>query len=162
VVSAIEAYGVVALAPPGWDVRIGRRPADAAETTHAVLHAATFALPPDRADYGDGAVELMGPTDVFVALVEFAPAAVGTALFAERGWPRPLAGREFSRASLQHNLAGQAGVQRWFTVGGRPWCLYVVIGSWADRAVLAVRANDLLRGLEVRQASSAATAGGRP
>jgi hypothetical protein len=160
--SAVEAYGVLALAPPGWDVRIGRRPADAAETTHAVLHAATFALPPDRADYGDGAVELMGPADVFVALVEFAPSALGTALFAQRGWPPSLAGRDFSRTSLQHSVAGQAGVQRWFTEGGRPWCLYVVIGSWAERKALAVRANELLRGLDVGPERGPTGGDGRP
>ncbi len=145
----LAAHGIAVTAPAGWDVRIGRRPAEGAETAHAVLHAATFALPPRRADYGDGAVQLMGPRDVFVALVEFAPAVLGTALFATAGWPAPLTGADFSRSSLQRGVAGQAGLQRWFTAAGRPWCLYVVIGGWDGRVVLARRANELLLGLEV-------------
>jgi hypothetical protein len=158
----LDAYGVFVTAPSGWDVGVGRRPSERAETTHAVLHAATFPLPRRRADYGDGAVQLMGQADVFVALVEFAPSALGTALFAERGWPAPLAGRDFSRTSLQLGIAGQAGVQRWFTDGGRPWCLYVVIGSWADRAALAARANGFLRQVKVRQQEASAGPGGGP
>ena len=145
----LDAFGLVVAPPRGWDVRIAKRPAHLGETTHAVLHAATFALPADRADYGDGAVQLMGPGDVFVALVEFAPSALGTALFAAQGWPAPLEGRDFLRTSLQHSMVGQAGVQRWFTEGGRPWSLYAVIGAWADRVRLAAHANTLLRGVEV-------------
>jgi hypothetical protein len=145
----LVAHGLLAASAPGWDVRIGRRGADPGETAHTVLHAATFALPAERADYGDGAVERMGPGDVFVALVEFAPSALGTALFAAQGWPPPLTGADFSRSSVQRPLVGHAGVQRWFSEGGRPWCLYVVIGSWDNRAVLAGRANALLAGLEI-------------
>jgi hypothetical protein len=151
-VSTLDAHGVVVSSPRGWDLRIGRRAADAAETTHTVVHAATFALPAARGDYGDGAVQLMGAQDVFIALVEFAPAALGTALFAAEGRPPPLTGDDFSRASLQHPVAGHAGVQRWFAEGGRPWCLYVVIGRWEDRNALAARANELLAGLGVRAA----------
>jgi hypothetical protein len=148
-VTVVVAHGIAAAPPAGWDVRIARRPASAPETAHAVMHAATFALPPDRGDYGDGAVEHLGPGDVFVALVEFAPSALGTPLFGATGWPAPLAAADFSRSSLQRAIAGQAGVQRWFAAGGRAWCLYVVIGRWEDRAVLAARANDLVAGLEV-------------
>jgi hypothetical protein len=145
----VAAHGVAAAPPRGWDVRIGRRPAAGIETTHAVLHAGTFPLPSERGDYGDGAVQLMGPGDVFVALVEFAPAAAGTALFAQRGWPAPFSPADLSRTSLQLALAGQAGVQRWFVQEGRPWCLYVVIGSWDDRSALAARANELVSTVEV-------------
>jgi hypothetical protein len=146
---ALTAYGVSVAAPPGWDVRARRAVAAAPETAHVVLHAATFPLPTERADYGDGAVQLMGPDDVFVALVEFAPDAARTALFAARGWPPPLAGGDFSRAALQHPLPGQAGTQRWFTVAGRPWCLYAVVGAWERRTGLAARANAFVRGVAV-------------
>ena len=148
----VTAYGVAVSPPPGWDVRARRAEATPPETAHVVVHAATFPLPAERADYGDGAVQLMGPGDVFVALVEFAPAAARTALFAARGWPRPLTGDDFSRTALQHALAGQAGAQRWFTVAGRPWCLYAVIGAWERRASLAARANGFVRTVTVAPA----------
>jgi hypothetical protein len=148
----VSAFGVSVTAPPGWDVRARRAEATAPETAHVVLHAATFPLPAERADYGDGAVQLMGADDVFVALVEFSPPAAGTALFAARGWPAPLTGDHFSRATLQHPLPGQAGVQRWFTIAGRPWCLYTVIGAWERRWGLAGRANAFVRGVSVSAA----------
>jgi hypothetical protein len=148
-VTVVEAHGVAASPPPGWDVRIRRHPVPAPETSHAVLHAATFPLPAERGDYGDGAVQLMGPGDVFVALVEFGSSALSTALFRSGGWPAPLVGVDFSRTSLQHPGAGQAGLQRWFTAGGRPWCLYVVVGRWEERAALAGKANALIAGLDV-------------
>jgi hypothetical protein len=145
----VSAYGVSVTPPPGWDVRARRASPIGRETAHVVVHGATFPLPAARADYGDGAVQLMGAGDVFVALVEFAPDAVGTALFAAEGWPPPLAGGDFSRTTLQHSLPGQAGAQRWFTVSGRPWCLYTVVGAWERRRELAARANAFVSGIAV-------------
>ena len=146
---AVAAHGLALAPPPGWDVRIYRRPPTPPESTYAVLHAATFPLPAERADYGDGAVQAMGPTDVFVALVEFEPSATRTALFAPSGFAGPFAGGDFSRTSLQHGMPGQAGLQRFFTARQRAWCLYVVIGSWDRRAELAATANRLVAGIEV-------------
>ena len=148
----VTAYGVSVSPPAGWDVRARRAEALPPETAHVVVHAATFPLPAERADYGDGAVQLMGPEDVFVALIEFAPAAARSALFAARGWPPPLTGGDFSRTALQHPLPGQAGAQRWSTIGGRPWCLYTVIGAWERRGELAARANALYRAVTVSPA----------
>ena len=140
----VGAHGITATAPRGWDIRIFRRPPQPPETTHAVLHAATFAMPADTGDYGDGAVQRMSPADVFVALCEFHPSSAGTALFASSGMPPPLAPSDFSRTALQHAVGGQAGVQRFFNEKGRAWCLYVVIGSYDDRARLSARANELV------------------
>src|SRR5581483_1415241 len=78
----VAAHGISVFADAEWDVRIRRRPPTPPESTHAVMHAATFALPGEIADYGDGALGSMGTNDVFVALVEFDPASAATALFA--------------------------------------------------------------------------------
>jgi len=146
---AVAGHGVRIAPPGGWDVRISRRDPNGAESTHVVVHAATFPIPARRGDWGDGAVQLMAAADVFVALVEFGPPAVGSALFASRGFPAPLTGSDLSRTSLQHSIAGQAGVQRWFTAEHRAWCLYVVVGSYARRVALAGRANELVAAIEV-------------
>lgn len=146
----IVGHGIAATPVRGWDIRIFRRPPDPPETTHAVLHAATFALPPSVGDYGDGAVQRMRPDDVFVALCEFHPSSTRSALFASTGLPGPLSPQEFSRTSLQHAMGGQAGVQHFFTASRRAWCLYVVIGSFDDRVRLTPRANELVGGVEVR------------
>ncbi|MHB8464374.1 MAG: hypothetical protein ACYDH6_24025 [Acidimicrobiales bacterium] len=147
--SSISGHGIAVEARGGWDVRIAKRPPQAPETTYATLHAATFALPASFGDYGDGAVELMSPNDVFVALVEFDPAATATALFSARGFPAPLTGGDIRRGGVQRALGEMAGVQRFFSAAGRAWCLYVVVGSFRARERLVRRANQLVAGIRV-------------
>ena len=143
--------------PPGWDGRLYRRqPAEVgaqemgtASSTYAVLHAASFPLPAERGDYGSGAVELMGRGDVLVTLVEHGPQSAGTALFATAGPPRQLSARAFSPNGLLRAIPGQAGAQVFFSVNGRAFCLYVVLGdhNQADRLVPVV--NSVLQSLQL-------------
>jgi hypothetical protein len=138
--------------PPGWDARIFRRQetsASAAQaggqpTTHAILHAANFPLPSERGDFGSGAVELMGREDVLITVVEYHPDSTRSPLFATQGIPRPLRVAEFDPATLQRPLPGQAGVQRFFSSGGRAYALYVVLGNYADRRRLVAVVNEVL------------------
>ena len=145
----LQALGIDLSLPSGWDARIFRRPAERSQFTGAVAHAATFPLPADRGDFGSGAVEVMGLGDVLVVLFEYGPESVGTPLFASVGHPGPLNPDDFSPNALQRRLPSQAGVQRFFSVDGRAFCLYVVIGRHADRSQLAARANGLLAGLRI-------------
>lgn len=146
---AVGAYGIRVSAPAGWDVRIYQRPAGPGETTHAVVHAGNFALPADRGDYGSGAVEAMGPSDVLAVLLEFHPDDAASALFAGRSLPRSLDPAAFRATTLQRALPGQAGNQVFFTESGRAFCLYVVLGSWANRARLVAAVNGLLPGVAI-------------
>jgi hypothetical protein len=154
-VSVVAAYGLSIDVPPGWDARVYRRPATPPESTHPVLHAGNFPLPGDRGDYGSGAVERMGAGNVFLALLEFHPSATDSALFSRSGRPSTLDPSAFSPGSLQRSLPGQAGTQAFFSDHGRAFCLYVVLGSWTDRARLVPPATDALR----RVAIGAAPAG---
>ncbi len=137
--------------PAGWDARIYRRHEDVVDEskTHAVLHAANFALPDNRGDFGSGAVELMGSDHVLIVLLEHDPAAAATALFANRGMPRRLGAELFSPHQLQRTIAGQAGTQVFFHDGGRAFCLYVVLGSSRHRAQLIPRVHEVLQQLEI-------------
>ena len=150
----IERYGVGIDLPGGWDGRIYRRdateglgtrlhtlPPEELPTTHAVLHAANFALPENRGDYGSGAVEIMTSEHVFLSLLEFHPDAASTALFARQGRPRPLPARAFSPNKLQRTIRGQGGSQFFFSEAGRAFCLYVVLGSYAERGRLVAAAD---------------------
>lgn len=141
--------GLTAPAAPGWDVRIYRRPAAEGEATHPVLHAATFPLPAGRGDYGSGAVEVMGPSDVMVMLLEFAPEVAGVGLFAPRGRPEAIDPSAFSTTSLQRAMRGQSGAQWFFTEQGRAFCLYVVLGSHVRRGRLVPLAASFVAGLAV-------------
>jgi hypothetical protein len=151
-VTSLTDAGISVSLPSGWDGQIraagqgAPTAVQAAGTDEAaggegvVLHAASFALPPDRGDYGSGAVEVMGGSDVLVCLLEHERAAADTALFAREGIPR-LVPSMFSPQSMQRAVPGMAGAQHFFRVGGRPFCLYVVVGTWRTRAPL-VRAAD--------------------
>jgi hypothetical protein len=147
----VHAHGLRVEAPTAWDVRIYRRSQDGLPTeerTYPIVHAATFALPATRGDYGSGAVELMRPTDVLVVLLEQDREATGTRLFSRRGVPTVRA-RDFSPNALQRTLRGQSGVQYFFQTSGRAFCLYVVIGSHARRGRLANRADQLVASMSV-------------
>ena len=150
--STVTGHGIAVAAGAGWDVRIFRRPPAPPESTHAVLHAATFALPATIGDYGDGAVDLMSAHDVFVALVEFDPSSTSSALFASRGFPPPFVADDIQRGAVQRAIGEQAGVQRFFSAKGRAWCLYVVVGSYQARASLVDRANGLIAAIKVQTA----------
>ena len=162
----LHRHGLGVDAPPGWDVRISRRPAGGGSspaavragarapdlpegmTSNPVLHAATVPLPEERGDFGGGVTPLLGDDDVFVSLFEYDREAAGTALFAREGLPS-VSPADFSPAQLQRTLDGQSGRQWFFTAGGRAFCLYVVLGAHARRALLAPRVREVLASLEI-------------
>jgi hypothetical protein len=161
-VTELQDGGISVELPNGWDGQIrsaGQGRHDARPTSTSgdrapgagvghVLHAASFALPPERGDYGSGAVELMGGSDVLVCLLEHEPEAAGTALFRHRGIPR-LQPAMFSPQTMQRALPGMAGAQHFFQEAGRPFCLYVVIGSWHTRAPLVRTADRVASSIRV-------------
>ncbi len=146
----LDGYGLHVDVPAGWDGRIRKPPARTAtgETTHPVLHAASFALPGERGDFGGGAVELMTARDVFVALLEFGPESVGTPLFAHHP-PHSISLGDLRSNALQRVIAGQRGGQWFFETSGRAFCLYVVLGGQARTADGMHEVNALLASLRV-------------
>jgi hypothetical protein len=153
--ATLSAHGLSVTPPAGWDAEIFTRDRDPRirtlqgmqEAVPPIAHIANFGLPPVRGDFGGGAVELMESGAVFVALLEHDASEAGTALFEGKGIPWPLSPDDFDPNNLQRGIAGQAGCQRFFLVDGRPFCLYVVIGSYRLRATLVREANDVLAGV---------------
>jgi hypothetical protein len=143
--------GLTITPPQGWEAAIYRRAAATGEETFPVLHASTIPMPGGRGDYGGGLVELLGPHDVFVALLEFGPRAARTALFAGLHGVPGLTPDAYRPYQLQRTIRGQAGVQRFFTASGRAFCLYSVIGGFANRAALTARANEVLGSIRVAE-----------
>jgi hypothetical protein len=141
--------GLAVTPPSGWEAAIYRRPAVLGEQTYPVLHAATIPLPAGRGDYGAGLVELLGPDDVFVSVLEFGAEAASSPLFSALQAVPGLTPDAYRPRQLQRTILGQAGVQRFFTTGGRAFCLYSVIGALANRVVLTARANEVLGSLRV-------------
>ncbi len=145
----LHSAGLTIAAPSGWEATIYRRAATAGETSYPVVHAATVPLPANRGDYGGGLVEQLGPQDVFVSFLEFGPEAAGSALFQTLTAVPGLTPDSYRPRQLQRTILGQAGVQRFFTVNGRAFCLYSVIGSMSNRVPLTGRANQVIASFHV-------------
>jgi hypothetical protein len=147
----ISSFGLAVDVPSGWEARI-RRLVQAGDgfRAHPVLHAADFALPEERGDFGSGAVETMRPSEAFIALIEYDPSSAGTRLFSsDVAMPLQLHTDDFSPQQLQRTIRGQAGKQTFFVDGGRAFCLYVVLGSMANRHHAVPRVNAILSAIEI-------------
>ncbi len=127
--AVLRAHGIAASLPAGFEGRIFIRPAIGREVPYPVANFATFALPADVGDFGSGAVNLMGTSDIFATLFEYGPESLGTPLFARQGMPRSLSADDFRPYVLRRGLSGQSGSQWFFTEAGRPFTLYVVLGQ---------------------------------
>jgi hypothetical protein len=158
----LRAHGIAASLPEGFEGRIFIRPHLVGEHSYSVAHFATFPLPDGVADFGSGAVTLMGPNDIFAVLFEYGPESVGTALFARQGAPQSLAPDDFRPTVLRRGLGGQSGTQWFFTEAGRPFTFYAVLGSHARRNVLVPRVNSLLGSLTVSTSPVAVSPGAAP
>jgi hypothetical protein len=152
--TTLQAHGISAQLPSGFEGRIFQRSAAGGEVARPVAHFATFPLPADVADFGGGAVTVMTPQDIFTVLFEYGPESLGTALFAHNGMPRQLTPQDFSTITLRRGMPNQSGTQFFFTENERPFTLYVVLGSQALQASLVPRVNALLGNIDVSQVGS--------
>jgi hypothetical protein len=141
----VSGQGIALDAPAGWDVRISRDQDDGL----AVVHAASFPLPPAVGGFGGEAIDAMPPESVVLSLLEYEPAAAGRALFAGRAGFSALRVRDLDPAAITHSMAGRAGVQRFAVLAGRPFCAYVVVSRSARPRRLLEAANGLLGSLRV-------------
>ena len=142
--------GIEVEVPQGWDgeifrrrdkeIRAGGRKAE----EQPVLHMGNFALPPDRGDFGSGAVDVMQSENLLVVLFEYEPDAAETALFSHRGIPEVIP-EDFSPSQMQQPIEGQSGAQYFFHQGGRAFCLYIVMGSHGRRQQLIPELRQVLQ-----------------
>jgi hypothetical protein len=153
-VATIQAHGITARLPRGFEGRIFVRPSVGQGVSYPVAHFATFPLPVDVGDFGSGAVNLMGPSDVFATLFEYGPESVGTVLFARQGRPTSLTPSDFRRTVLRRALGNQVGTQWFFTEAGRPFSFYAVLGSQQTGPALVPLVNQLLASLTVSPATA--------
>ncbi len=148
----LSASGIGIDLPPGWEAEIypgevaGPESRDAGPSP-VVLHAASFPLPPQRGDFGSGAIEAMSSGDVLVVLFEYMGSA-GAELFRHRGLPLPLLPEHFSPRSMTRPMPGRVGTQRFFGDAGRAFCLHVVLAPSADEALVAI-ANEIAGAIDI-------------
>lgn len=150
----MSSEGIEVEVPQGWDGEIFRRRDKEIRARgrkaeeRPVLHMGNFPLPPDRGDFGSGAVEIMRSENLLVVLFEYEPEAAGSGLFAHQGLPE-VNPEDFSPSQMQHPIEGQSGAQYFFSIGGRALCLYIVMGSHARRRQLVPELAQVLRTLRL-------------
>jgi hypothetical protein len=142
-VRRLESFGISLGVPEGWEARAFRH--DGGEPT---IHLASFALPASDGDFGTRATEGMPHDGLFLVLTEYGvtPAELKRGIFAQRP-PKRLDAGMLSERTLLRPLAGQRGVQRFFSTTGRAFCLYVVAGRNGGLHLPA--ANSVLESLAV-------------
>jgi hypothetical protein len=166
---SINGYGISIRLPGGWDGRLYSRPlvepsvlpeglaepfsrTPSAQGGAATLQIANFTIPAKTGDFGTGATARMPRGGVFAALVEYQRGQglePGRGLFESREIPVPLAPGDFDPQTLLLAVRGQEGVQRFFSVGVRPLCLYAVIDGHAKHGRALAELNQALTSLAI-------------
>ena len=141
--SRLAAFGISLDVPRDWEARAFRH--EAGEPT---IHVASFLLPPSDGDFGTRATGAMRDGGLVLALTEYSvtPAELRRGIFAHRP-PERIDAAMLSERTLLRPLPGQRGLQRFFSIVGRAFCLYVVAGRHGERHLHA--ANSALASLVV-------------
>ena len=140
----LTGYGISVDLPSGWEGRIYKRPEG-----DPTLHAGNFPLPVEDGDFGSGALTAMGDGGAFLVVTEYDHALAARGLFAPVA-PAPLpATSELNAWALMRIRKGQFGIQRFMTIAGRPFCMYLVVGSVPSPSRLLAEANHVLRSLSI-------------
>jgi hypothetical protein len=144
----LSAHGIHVELPKGWSGRLFSR-GDGVAT----LHVGNFTLALGDGEFGDRSTGAMRDGGTFVALTEYQPGSgltPGSGLFAPRRIPRRLDPSALKRTGLAHPRPGQVGGQHFFTVSGRPFCLYVVLaGRRSTRRRQLAALEHVLRSVQI-------------
>ena len=141
----VSGQGISVDAPAGWDVRIGRDPDDEL----AVLHLASFALPPSVGGFGGEAIDAMPDDGVVIAVLEYDRGFAPRRLFARQTAFPALRVSDLDPAALTRGRPRRAGAQRFAVLAGRPFCAYVVVGVAPSPRRLLRAANRVLASIDV-------------
>jgi hypothetical protein len=136
----LRAHGIALHVHRGWEARAWVPDLPPPAENHPVVRLANFALPSSRNTYAEDVADALLPGQVVASLAEFSPSLADRGLYAPQGVPRVHIGDLDPRA-IQRQGHGRAGVQRFFSVRGRAFSLYVIARE-GDGLAEAVRSLD--------------------
>jgi hypothetical protein len=147
-VVTVKGHGLAVRVATGWEAHMWLPDLPSPAINRPVVRLANFALPFSRDTYADDVAGALEPGEVVASLVEFDPGLAGRGLYSSDGVPA-FAESDLDRRAVQVQGDGRAGLQRFFSVGGRAFSLYVVgrRGAGLARALEDLRA--MLRTLTV-------------
>jgi hypothetical protein len=144
----VRAHGLTLTVHRGWEARVWLPDLPPPAENYPVLRLGNFALPSSRNTYAEDVADELRAGQVVASLAEFSPASADRGLYAPQGMPRVDFG-DLDRRAVQRQIAGRAGVQRFFSERGRAFSLYVIARE-GDGLTDAIRALDAqLHGLVV-------------
>lgn len=148
-------HGITIDVPHGWEARLSVPDLPPPAVNLPVLHMADLPLGTRRSSYAvETAASMPAATGgAVVSLVEFESHLANAGLYAPQGAPR-IRPADLDPRALQFARADQAGVQRFFSMQGRAFSLYVVasVDRGTQRRLSAV--NAALASLRIEPALS--------
>jgi hypothetical protein len=138
----LAGHGVAVEVHPGWEARVWRPDVAPPAAPGAVVRLANFPLPATKNTYAAEVADDLRPGHVLVSLVELDPALADRGLFATQGAPT-VGIDDLDPRALQAAGPGRLGVQRFFSLHGRAFSLYVMAreGPGLDQALHAMNAS---------------------
>jgi hypothetical protein len=124
----LSGHGLWIEVPPRWEGRIFTPTLPAPAVNLPILHLTDTVMSMERSTYAPELAARAGGGGTLVALVEFESRLADRGLYAAQGLQLPLRRDRFEARALQLPDPAQEGHQRFFSQGGRAFCLYVVLG----------------------------------
>lgn len=118
----ISRQGVTVEVESGWEAELMDHPGK-----RVVLHMSNRPLPRDRSDFGGESIGNLRGDDIFISILEYEPSDAGRGIFKRNGIPA-FVPADFDPYNLHRFVLGQTGAQKFFSINGRSFCCYVVIG----------------------------------
>jgi hypothetical protein len=170
---SLQGNGLLIDLPTGWSGRIfipGATDEEGESANRPTMHLTSFPVPIDDSSYGSTMVSGMTAGQNFIALVEYAPdvftpddvaspdeiLADPSAYFDPASSSFPIGLPTLSAANFsdefvhgESDLLAPTAYQTFFTLGGRPFGLLVMVGDQANVGSVAATANQILQTLIV-------------
>ncbi|MGZ8579052.1 MAG: hypothetical protein ACXWWX_05925, partial [Actinomycetota bacterium] len=112
--------------PEGWEARIWVPDLPAPALNLPVITLSNAVLSDARTTYAAEESERLPRSKVMVSLVEFDETLADVGLYAPQGVPGPFTEDDLDPRALQRARRGRSGLQRFFSVNGRAFSLYVI------------------------------------
>lgn len=148
----ISGHGIAADLPSGWSGRIYREMLAPPEVLGPVTHFGNFDIPMDAIGVATSMMDLVTSGRVACVCIEYIPDDViqpGVGIYAPQGFPPPFLLSDFDPRVMRAVRSGQAGVQRFFSVGQRPFMLHAVIAEGAGGVSAVEGLNSALKSFQL-------------
>jgi hypothetical protein len=147
----VRGHGLAVDVGFGWEARMWLPDLPPPAINRPVVRLANVALPFSRDTYADDVAETLAPGAAVASLVEFDPRLSGRGLYASEGVPA------FDVSDLDPRAAqiqgeGRTGLQRFFSLGGRAFSLYVMARRGPGLATALEELSGMIRTLTVEAA----------